>query len=128
LIYLGRKWCVKRVPVVEWTSNNAFKVVVYGKGQSQIIPKLRGTFEPPVATSAVPETTELQKSIFNAPPSSMTSKPVENGTKPPHSAEETAPHGLKRPREELEEEEEAEDEVSMEEDDDDAPMEEDEDD
>ncbi|EXJ78530.1 hypothetical protein A1O1_08931 [Capronia coronata CBS 617.96] len=101
-------------------------VIVYGKGQSQIIPKLRGTFEPPpTAAVSMPETTELQKSIFNAPPSANSSHTVENGLNP---AERTdgAPHGTKRTRDE--EEEEEENEVSMDEDEDDAPMEEDEDD
>jgi len=50
----------------------------------------------------------------------MPSKPLENGV-----ATDDGPHGIKRTREE---EEEDENEVSMEEDEDDAPMEEDEDD
>ncbi|KPI45852.1 U2 small nuclear ribonucleoprotein B'' [Cyphellophora attinorum] len=96
-------------------------VIVYGKGQSNIIPKLRGTFDaaPAAATS---EVTEAQKSIFNAPPSAIPSKPVENGVK----AAEVAPHGVKRPREdEPPEEEDDQSDAPMEEDDDDAPMQED---
>lgn len=54
----------------------------------------------------------------------MPSKPAENGLKPATSTTES--HGLKRPREEADEEDE--DEVSMDEDDSDAPMEEDDDD
>lgn len=99
----------------------SFQKIVYGRGQSQIIPKLRGTFEPPtVAISS--ETTELQRSIFDAPPTSISSKPVENG----NTSE--GPHGLKRPREEEPEEESDQDDAPMEEDEDDAPMEEDDDD
>lgn len=98
--------------------------IAYGKGQSQIIPKLRGTFEQPTVTGTSTETTDLQKSIFDAPPSSIPSKPVENGI----SAGEQ-PHGVKRPREEdAVEEESDQDDAPMEEDEDDAPMEEDDDD
>lgn len=100
--------------------------IAYAKGTSHIIPKLRGTFEPPTAPGVpATESTDLQKSIFNAPPSAIPAKPVTNGLKP---AEEDGPHGTKRPREEAEEEDEEEEDVAMEEDDDDAPMEEDEDD
>lgn len=35
-------------------------VIVYGKAQSNIIPKLRGTFEPPASAVAAPQATELQ--------------------------------------------------------------------
>lgn len=90
--------------------------IQYARGTSNIIPKLRGTFEPPVAEVTV-ETTELQKSIFNAPPSSVPEKPTTNGIAA----------GTKRPHEEVEEEDDQED-VAMDEDDDDAPMEEDDDD
>lgn len=91
--------------------------ISYARGTSDIIPKLRGTFEAPVAAAPATESTELQRSIFNAPPSGMPAKPIENGI----------PHGTKRAREEVEEENE-DDDVAMEEDDDDAPMEEDDDD
>jgi len=99
--------------------------ISYAKGTSQIIPKLRGTFEPPTAPAgaAQSESTELQKSIFNAPPSGIPAKPTTNGLGP---AEDDGPHGTKRGREEVEEEED--DDVAMDEDDDDAPMEEDDDD
>jgi U2 small nuclear ribonucleoprotein B'' len=103
------------------------QIIKYGKGQSHIIPKLRGTFEP---TSIAPtiEQTALQKSIFNAPPPSSTStKPIENGTKTAESKDTPEPHGVKRPREEPEEEED-ENEVEMEEDEDDVAMEEDDED
>ncbi|KAK5101578.1 hypothetical protein LTR70_000695 [Exophiala xenobiotica] len=100
--------------------------ISYARGTSHIIPKLRGTFEPPVApaTPAPAESTDLQKSIFNAPPSGIPAKPATNGLKP---LEDGVPHGTKRGREEVEQEEEEED-VAMDEDEDDAPMEEDDDD
>ncbi|KIW20794.1 hypothetical protein PV08_01372 [Exophiala spinifera] len=99
-------------------------VIVYGKGLSSIIPKLRGTFEPLSTGSGASETTALQKSIFNAPPSGLSDKPTENGQQ--QSEINGEPHGIKRVREE-EEEEEEDDDAPMEEDEDDAPMEEDED-
>lgn len=95
--------------------------IMYGKGQSNIIPKLRGTFEAPQATTTS-EATDLQRSIFNAPPSAIPAKPVENGIKP---ADDSAPHGVKRPREDEPEEEDDQSDAPMEEDDDDAPMQED---
>jgi U2 small nuclear ribonucleoprotein B'' len=106
------------------------KQIVYAKGQSQIIPKLRGTFEPPTAATATAtaETTDLQKSIFNAPPSSIPSKPAEtNGLKPAEPSLPNPPHGVKRPRgeEEEDEEDEEKDQKEAEEEAEDAPMEED---
>jgi len=97
---------------------------VYAKGQSQIIPKLRGTFEPPAAATGTVETTDLQKSIFNAPPSSVPTRPTEtNGLKPVEGSLPEPPHGVKRPRDEEGEEKE---EKQVEDDDEDASMEEDE--
>ncbi|KEF52016.1 uncharacterized protein A1O9_12006 [Exophiala aquamarina CBS 119918] len=100
-------------------------VIAYARGQSQIIPKLRGTFEPPTASTTAPGTTDLQKSIFSAPPGAVPAKPVENGVNQTEETAATVPHGIKRTREE---EESDENEVSMEEDEDDASMEEDDDD
>ena len=103
------------------------KQIAYAKGQSQIIPKLRGTFEPPTTGTAAVETTELQKSIFNAPPSSIPAKPAEtNGLKAAEASLPNPPHGMKRPREEEDEEEEKNKKAADEDDADDAPMEEDE--
>lgn len=104
------------------------KKIVYAKGQSQIIPKLRGTFEPPTAATGTTETTDLQKSIFNAPPSSVSTKLTEtNGLKPAEVSLPEPPHGVKRPRDEEEKEEEEEKQVEDDaEDAEDAPMEEDE--
>jgi U2 small nuclear ribonucleoprotein B'' len=98
---------------------HGLQVIVYGKGLSNIIPKLRGTFEPPQAIPTS-EATDLQKSIFNAPSSAIPAKPVENGVKP---AEADGPHGVKRPRDEEEEDDQSD--APMEEDEDDAPMQED---
>ena len=97
-------------------------VIAYGRGQSSIIPKLRGTFEAPAQPAAQSQATDLQKSIFNAPPHAIPSKPVENGIKEaPAPQAPQAPQGLKRPRDE-----EEESDAPMEEDEeDDAPMEED---
>jgi len=95
---------------------------VYARGESQIIPKLRGTFAPTATATTEPQNTDLQKSIFNAPPPGIPTKPIENGVK----SGAAGPQGLKRPREE-EEEEAEESDAPMEEDEDDAEMDEDED-
>jgi U2 small nuclear ribonucleoprotein B'' len=93
--------------------------IVYGKGQSHIIAKLRGTFEMPVTATEATATTDLQKSIFNAPPGSVPSKPANTTESKP--SEPGAPHGVKRPRDEEEEDDQGE--APMEEDEDsDAPM------
>lgn len=91
--------------------------IQYGKGTSNIIPKLRGTFEPLASATGAGDSSELQKSIFAAPPSSVPGKPTSNGLA-------DGPHGTKRPIDEVEDE----DDVAMDEDDDDASMEEDDDD
>lgn len=96
--------------------------ISYGKGQSQIIPKLRGTFEPPVTAQTASEATDLQKSIFNAPPSSVAANTTTpNGLKLNEAGLPPPPQGVKRPREEEAAAEESD--APMEEDDDDAPME-----
>jgi U2 small nuclear ribonucleoprotein B'' len=96
------------------------KRIVYGKGQSHIVPKLRGTFEMLTAAQEATAATDLQKSIFNAPPGTVPSKPVETAETKPQQP--IAPHGTKRPREDEEENDEGE--APMEEDEEsDAPME-----
>jgi U2 small nuclear ribonucleoprotein B'' len=99
-------------------------VIVYGRGQSSVIPRLRGTFEAP-STTVESQATDLQKSIFNAPPQNVPSKPVKNGAKP-EAAQPPTSQGLKRPREDEDDDEQSD--APMEEDEDDAPMEEDDDD
>lgn len=97
--------------------------ITYAKGQSQIIPKLRGTFEPRDTAQTISEATELQKSIFNAPPSSVPAKPaVTNGLRSNEAGLPQPPQGVKRPRDE-EEDAGGESDAPMEEDDDDASME-----
>lgn len=92
--------------------------IVYAKGASDVIARLRGTYSVPTvstAPSGVPGggvSTELQKSIFGAPPGTapLPSKPA------PVSGEQPA-QGVKRPREESDEEEapmDEESDVSME--------------
>ena len=106
--------------------------IVYAKGQSYIISKLRGTFAPSTQLTSAVETTDLQKSIFNAPPSSMSSKPTEtNGLGAASVGLPEPPHGVKRPRDEEEEAKtnaEEEDAPMDEDDESDAPMEADSDD
>ncbi|EFR01753.1 U1 small nuclear ribonucleoprotein A [Nannizzia gypsea CBS 118893] len=75
--------------------------IVYAKGNSDIIAKLRGTFNPSGMNEDQGISTELQKSIFNAPPSAATATP----SVPPkpangEAAEPAAPQGVKRTREE----------------------------
>lgn len=71
-----------------------------------MIAKLRGTYVAPTAQAPAGVSTDIQRSIFAAPPgAAVTAKPVEG-----------APQGVKRPREEEEEEEEeSEGEAPMEE-------------
>jgi U2 small nuclear ribonucleoprotein B'' len=95
--------------------------IAYGKGQSQIIPKLRGTFEPSPTAQTASEATDLQKSIFSALPSSVPANPTTtNGLKSNEAGLPPPPQGVKRPREEEDPAEESD--APMEEDDDDAPM------
>ncbi|PGG96631.1 hypothetical protein AJ79_09504 [Helicocarpus griseus UAMH5409] len=94
--------------------------IVYGKGSSDIIAKLRGTYNAPAIAPLSGVSTELQKSIFNAPPSAMASATAT--TAQPATAESRptseGPQGVKRPREE-----ESEGEAPMEEDESDVSME-----
>ncbi|EEP82972.1 conserved hypothetical protein [Uncinocarpus reesii 1704] len=89
--------------------------IVYAKGSSDIIAKLRGTYAPTTAHEQSRISTELQKSIFSAPPSAAVVAETQNagGAKP------QASQGVKRPREE----ESDEGEAPMEEDESDVPME-----
>ncbi|KAK2738261.1 U2 snRNP complex subunit msl1 [Myotisia sp. PD_48] len=87
--------------------------IVYAKGNSDIIARLRGTYSN--VSSAGADTglsTDLQKSIFNAPPSGA-GPPAPAQSKPPkaEAAGAQAGQGIKRPREE-----ESEGEAPMDED------------
>ncbi|KAJ5550687.1 hypothetical protein N7535_001371 [Penicillium sp. DV-2018c] len=70
--------------------------IVYAKGSSHVIAKLRGTYVAPVDAGPAPVSTDLQKSIFSGPP----------GAAPPRPAADTSAegHGVKRAREESDEE------------------------
>ncbi|KAL8843555.1 MAG: hypothetical protein Q9170_000059 [Blastenia crenularia] len=100
--------------------------IQYGKGKSDTIAKLDGTYRMPTAPTNQPAITELQQSIFNAPPSSAPlGVPPPSLPKPPDTqtnganAGEEGPHGTKRGRDDESDDEGA----PMEEDDSDAPME-----
>ncbi|KAK7741589.1 hypothetical protein SLS63_001146 [Diaporthe eres] len=104
--------------------------VAYAKSKSNVVAKLDGTFKIPTSANQQAEMTDLQQSIFNAPPpgsAAPAAPPAPSGlpTKPPAaagqataSADDAENRGQKRPREEEEEEEEDSD-VAMEEDSDD---------
>ncbi|KAL8944549.1 MAG: hypothetical protein Q9216_000352 [Gyalolechia sp. 2 TL-2023] len=118
-VYHSRKVCC---PLT-----SSFKKIQYGKGKSDTIAKLDGTYRMPTAPSSQPVFTELQQSIFNAPPSSVPAGalPPLSLPKPPEvqangaDADREEPHGTKRGRDEESDNEGA----PMEEDDSDAPME-----
>ncbi|PMD24801.1 RNA-binding domain-containing protein [Hyaloscypha hepaticicola] len=108
--------------------------IQYAKTKSDTIAKLDGTFRMPSAAAGAVTATELQQSIFNAPPSAATttsaSLPPNPLLKPPPSAADHAMEdarsptnsvaGQKRRRDEEEEaEEDSEGDVAMEEDSDD---------
>ncbi|KAN0122574.1 RNA-binding domain containing protein [Hyaloscypha variabilis] len=109
--------------------------IQYAKSKSDTIAKLDGTFRMPSAAAGAVTATELQQSIFNAPPSANTAAiaslpPRPEGLKPPPSAADHAMEdaksptnsaaGQKRRRDEDEElEDDSEEDVAMEEDSDD---------
>ena len=72
----------------------------------------------PTAAAGVGASTELQKSIFNAPPSAVPAGTTANTAAPAVNGYNGVPQGVKRPRDE----ESDEGEAPMEEDDSDAPM------
>ena len=99
--------------------------IQYAKGKSNTIAKLDGTYRMPSTISEAVTSTDLQKLIFNAPPSSNTAiapatstekaqQSDTNGVKP----SEGGPHGTKRGRED-----ESDEEGAPMEEDSDAPME-----
>lgn len=88
-----------------------------------MIAKLDGTFKPPAAsTAAQVEVTDLQQSIFNAPvpgaPAAGIPAKLVGGDRVMKDAESPENRGVKRPREE-EQQEESDSDVAMEEDSDD---------
>ncbi|KAK0516514.1 hypothetical protein JMJ35_001117 [Cladonia borealis] len=103
--------------------------IQYAKGKSDTIAKLDGTYRMPVAAGTEVMTTELQQSIFGAPPSSLPAPPpapagsakaLEAAKKVEMDVDgkEEEPKGVKRAREE-----ESDDEGAPMEEDSDAPME-----
>ena len=103
--------------------------IQYAKSKSDVIAKLDGTFKMPAAAAGAVTSTELQQSIFNAPPSASSNPtgPTTSTLKPPagsvdHAMEDarsptTSTAGQKRRRDE--EEDDSEEDVAMEEDSDD---------
>ncbi|KAL2046091.1 hypothetical protein N7G274_001538 [Stereocaulon virgatum] len=100
--------------------------IQYAKGKSDTIAKLDGTYKVPVAAGNEVTTTELQQSIFGAPPSSLPAPPAPSA-KAPQAVEKggldvdgdgDGPKGVKRVRED-----ESDDEEAPMEEDSDAPME-----
>ncbi|KAM7183284.1 U2 small nuclear ribonucleoprotein B' [Naviculisporaceae sp. PSN 640] len=88
--------------------------ITYGKGRSNIISKLEGTFKPlTTAASGNVEVTDLQQSIFNAPVPGAPPPATGLPSKPP--GPESDNRGVKRTRDEEDEESEDSD-VAMEED------------
>ncbi|KAH8602714.1 RNA recognition domain-containing protein [Bisporella sp. PMI_857] len=102
--------------------------IAYAKTKSDSIAKLDGTFRMPSAAAGEVTATELQQSIFNAPPSASNTTASALGSLMPPAADVTMEDarspttsiaGQKRRREEEEEEEDSEGDVAMEEDSDD---------
>ncbi|MCJ1478011.1 U2 snRNP complex subunit msl1 [Lambiella insularis] len=106
--------------------------IQYGRGRSNVFTRLEGVYRPPATAATAVTSTELQQSIFNAPPSSITAAapPPASASVPvaPKVTETVAdgakdngdgPQGVKRRREDESDEEEA----PMDEDDDDVSME-----
>ncbi|RFU79214.1 u2 small nuclear ribonucleo b [Trichoderma arundinaceum] len=95
--------------------------IQYAKSKSHFVAKLDGTFKIPTTTAGatVVEQTELQQSIFNAPPpgSAPEKSTVPAAGQALKNAESDENRGQKRTRDE--EEEESEEDVAMEEDSDD---------
>ena len=105
--------------------------IQYAKGKSDTIAKLDGTYKMPVAGGAEHgvQGTDLQKEVFGGlPGSSVSAPPGGPAAAAAKSDGEKEPKGVKRGREEDEEEEGSDEDAPMEQDSDDAPMEEDSDD
>lgn len=77
--------------------------IQYGKGKSDIISRLDGSAKAPDIKTQVPVSTELQKSIFNAPPQAVPA-PAPSAT---DGVAATTAQGIKRAREDDSDEGEA---------------------
>ena len=104
--------------------------IAYARSKSDVIAKLDGTFTMPTAAAGAVTATELQQSVFNAPPAAATASttqapnlmlkvPTASGDQAMEDARSPTGSlaGTKRPREE--EEEDSGSDVAMEEDSDD---------
>jgi hypothetical protein len=98
--------------------------ISYAKSKSHFVAKLDGTFKiPNTSGAATVEQTELQQSIFNAPPPGSAPAPSGLPAKPSPAVDsemkdaDSENRGQKRTRDE--EEDESEEDVAMEEDSDD---------
>ncbi len=116
-----------------FNTDNIIQEIQYSKAKSDTLAKLDGTYRMPSAAAGAVTSTELQQSIFNAPPSaaaaSLPPKPI-GSLKPPAPSGDQAMEGMsptnsvagqKRRRDEKEEEDEEDEDsdVAMEEDSDD---------
>ncbi|EGX89934.1 Nucleotide-binding, alpha-beta plait [Cordyceps militaris CM01] len=100
--------------------------IQYAKSKSHFVSKIDGTLTLPTKGAAAPEQTELQQSIFNAPPAGTAT--TETPAKPPPSAVDHAmkdvggspeSRGQKRNRDEESEPEDSGEDMAMDEDSDD---------
>jgi U2 small nuclear ribonucleoprotein B'' len=132
---LAKKWYVLRVHLLLVGERLIYiQQISYAKSKSDTIAKLDGSFRMPSAAAGAVATTELQKSIFGAPPSASITHalpPIPGTLKPPQTAVDhamedarsptTSVAGQKRRRddEDDEPEEDSEGDVAMDEDSDD---------
>ncbi len=126
--------CILQCFILDAEANIDFpQQIQYAKSKSDVIAKLDGTFRMPSAAAGEVTSTELQRSIFDAPPATSTAPvPATGGTlKPPTAigtdqamedarSPTTSVAGQKRRRdEESEPDEDSEGDVAMDEDSDD---------
>jgi U2 small nuclear ribonucleoprotein B'' len=72
--------------------------IQYAKTKSDAIAKLDGTFHKPAAAAGAVTATELQQSIFNAPPSALSGSTTAQATlKPPGASEDQAMEDARSP-------------------------------
>lgn len=91
--FFGKQMVCSHYPsTVANTRSLKVQKIVYAKGSSNVISKLRGTYVAPVEAAPAPVSTDLQKSIFGGPPGALPARPTTEAN--------GEAHGLKRPREE----------------------------
>jgi len=101
------------------TEISLLQKIVYGKGKSDIISRLDGTAKMPEAKAESGASTELQKSIFNAPSMVSSAQVSAQGLPPIPPAAVEAPQGTKRRREDEGDADEEGGDAAMEEEEDD---------